>query len=144
MRAAQLSVDYTDQKTQIAFHQPVTIFKKPTNEKEYKKLERLLDSLIDQVGNDENHPLADVMEIIGDNLESYDDEHHPAIGNDVTNIEMIQFLIAKHNLHQKDLASIFGSQANVSKFLNGERELSKKQILGLKERFGISADFFLK
>jgi antitoxin component HigA of HigAB toxin-antitoxin module len=43
-----------------------------------------------------------------------------------------------------DLADIFGSQANVSKFLNSERPLSMKQISGLKERFGISADFFVK
>lgn len=33
---------------------------------------------------------------------------------------------------------------NVSKYLNGERSLSKKQIAGLKKRFGISADFFVK
>ena len=44
---------------------------------------------------------------------------------------------------QKDLADIFGSQANVSKFLNGERQLGKNAILGLKKRFGISADFFV-
>ena len=144
MRTAPLSVDYTDQKLQIRFHEPVTIFRKPQSEEEYKKLEHLLDCLIDKVGNDEDHPLADVMEIIGTNLEAYDDENAPSIGDDVTDIEMVQFLMQENNLHQKDLAPIFGSQANVSKFLNGERTLSKKQILGLKKKFGISADFFLK
>ena len=48
-----------------------------------------------------------------------------------------------HHLHQKDLADIFGSQANVSKFLNGERTLGKNVISGLKQKFGISADFFV-
>jgi HTH-type transcriptional regulator/antitoxin HigA len=47
-------------------------------------------------------------------------------------------------LHQNALASIFGSQANVSKFLSGKRKLSKSQIMGLKKKFGISADFFIK
>lgn len=49
-----------------------------------------------------------------------------------------------HDLQQKDLADIFGGQANVSKFLNGERSLSKKQISGLKQKFGVSADFFVR
>ena len=49
-----------------------------------------------------------------------------------------------NNLNQKDLSSIFGNQGNVSKFLNGERSLSKLQIVGLKKRFLISADFFLR
>jgi HTH-type transcriptional regulator/antitoxin HigA len=48
------------------------------------------------------------------------------------------------NLHQVDLADIFGGQADVSKFLNGERPLSKNQIAGLKRRFGISADIFVR
>ena len=46
------------------------------------------------------------------------------------------------NLYQKDLAFIFGGRANVSKFLNGERELGKKHISGLKKKFKISSDFF--
>ena len=57
---------------------------------------------------------------------------------------MVKYLMQEHQLYQKDLAPIFGSQANVSKFLNGQRELSKKQIVGLRSMFGISSDFFLK
>ena len=34
-------------------------------EEEYQKLVNLLDSLIDEVGEDETHPLASLMEIIG-------------------------------------------------------------------------------
>lgn len=53
-------------------------------------------------------------------------------------------IIWTHYLKQSDLAEIFGGQANVSKFLSGERALSKSQILGLKNKFKISGDFFLK
>lgn len=144
MKPAKIMIDHIDSKTQQAFHQPVTILKKPTNEKEYCHLQRLLDGLIDQVKNDEKHPLAAVMEIIGDNLEAYDDQYHADIGNDVSDVDMVKYLMQEHQLYQKDLAPIFGSQANVSKFLNGQRELSKKQIVGLRKMFGISSDFFLK
>ncbi len=51
----------------------------PHNEKEYKEAVRLLDNLIDTVGEDENHPLASLMEILGILIEKYEDEHVPEI-----------------------------------------------------------------
>lgn len=144
MRAKALEIDYTDQKTARKFRLPISVFKKPRNAEEYSILEALLDDLIDTVRGDETHPLADVMHIIGENLEQYDDEHYPMIGNKVTDVKFVTFLMKSHNLKQTDLANIFGGQANVSRFLNGERPLSKSQILGLKNKFKISADIFLK
>ncbi|QDQ39315.1 transcriptional regulator [Legionella geestiana] len=139
-----LAINYIDNKTKHKFHLPLTLFKKPTDDKEYKYLEEILDKLIDEVRDDENHPLALAMQIIGENLEQYDNEHFPLIGENVTDVEMIKYLMSIHQLHQKDLASIFGGQANVSKFLNGQRSLGKNQISELKRKFKISADFFLK
>lgn len=139
-----LAIDYIDNKTKHKFHLPLTVFKKPTNDNEYKYLEDILDKLIDEVRDDENHPLALAMQIIGENLEQYDNEHFPLIGENVTDVELVKYLMNINQLHQKDLASIFGGQANVSKFLNGERSLGKNHISELKRKFKISADFFLK
>lgn len=144
MSRAALAIDYIDKVTERKIHLPISIFKKPENSKEYAKLEKVLDQLIDAVRDDEQHPLAIVMQIIGENMEQYDNEHHPAIGADINEIDIVKYLMKSHNLHQRDLANIFSGQANVSKFLNGERPLSKKQIIGLKEKFGISSDFFIK
>ena len=36
----------------------------PHTESEYRQLVELLDSLIDQVGEDESHPLASLMEVV--------------------------------------------------------------------------------
>ncbi len=47
----------------------------PHNEEEYEKSVRLLDDLIDTVGENENHPLASLMEILGLLIEKYEDEH---------------------------------------------------------------------
>ena len=144
MTMAALAIDYIDQKTDHKFHLPISVFKKPNNVREYAKLEKILDQLIDEVRDNEKHPLIDAMEIIGENLEQYDNEHYPEIGHNVSEIDMVKYLMISCDFHQKDLADIFGGQANVSKFLNGERPLSKNQILGLKKKFGISADFFVK
>ena len=120
------------------------MLKKPTNAREYSKLEKFLDKLIDVVRDNDKHPLSIVMLIIGENLEQYDTEHYPAIGHNISEIEMVKYLMKSRNLNQTDLADIFGGQANVSKYLNGERPLSKTQIVGLKKKFGISADFFVR
>lgn len=144
MSIAALKIDYINQKTKHKFHLPITVFKKPHNMKEYTYLEKILDELIDEVRGNGKHPLAIVMQIIGENLEQYDNENFPAIGADVSDIEIVKFLMESHHLRQADLADIFGGQANVSKFLNGERALSKNQISKLKKRFKVSADFFLK
>jgi len=143
-KSKELVVHYTNSQGNFSLIISVNLFKKITNAKEYVHAEKMLDRLMDVVREDENHPLAMAMQIIGDNLEEYDDKHFPLIGENVSEIEMVKYLMESNKLHQKDLATIFGSQSNVSKFLNGKRKLSKSQIIALKEQFGISADFFVR
>ena len=52
----------------------------PHTNKEYRSLVVLLDGLIDEVGEDENHPLASLMEVIGVLIEKYEEEHVPELG----------------------------------------------------------------
>jgi len=47
----------------------------PHTEKEYENLVQLLDDLIDEVGEDEAHPLASLMEVVGVLIEKYEDEN---------------------------------------------------------------------
>jgi HTH-type transcriptional regulator / antitoxin HigA len=51
----------------------------PHSETEYQQLVSLLDSLIDEVGENESHPLASLMEIVGVLIEKYEDEHVPEL-----------------------------------------------------------------
>lgn len=51
----------------------------PRTDQEYRQLVKLLDRLIDEVGEDENHPLASMMEVIGVLVEKYEDEHVPVL-----------------------------------------------------------------
>ncbi|MEI6745329.1 MAG: hypothetical protein WCL34_05160 [Methylococcaceae bacterium] len=43
------------------------------NERDYKKAVSLLDSLIDIVGENEKHPLASLMELVGVLITQYED-----------------------------------------------------------------------
>ena len=42
---------------------------------EYQQLVSVLDGLIDVVGEDEDRPLASLMDVIGVLIEKYEDEH---------------------------------------------------------------------
>jgi HTH-type transcriptional regulator / antitoxin HigA len=51
----------------------------PHSEDEYRQLVALLDNLIDEVGEDESHPLASLMEIVGVLIQNYEDQHVPEL-----------------------------------------------------------------
>ena len=51
----------------------------PHDEVSYQKLVAWLDSLIDEVGENEQHPLASLMDVIGVLIEYYENEHIPEL-----------------------------------------------------------------
>ncbi len=51
----------------------------PHSETEYQRLVAFLDTLIDSVGEDEDHALAPLMEVVGVLIEKYEDEHVAAL-----------------------------------------------------------------
>jgi HTH-type transcriptional regulator / antitoxin HigA len=51
----------------------------PHNEKEYDRLVGRMDGLIDEVGEDESHPLASLMEVAGVLIEKYEDDNVPEL-----------------------------------------------------------------
>ncbi len=51
----------------------------PHTEEEYRQLVRLLDGLIDEVGEDELHTLSSLVEIVGVLIEKYEEDHVPEL-----------------------------------------------------------------
>ncbi|MBW1803885.1 MAG: helix-turn-helix domain-containing protein [Deltaproteobacteria bacterium] len=116
------------------------IFSVPHNKKDYNKLVNLLDSLIDEVGNNENHPLTSLMETIGSLIETYESQYINEIeGNP---IDTLNALMEEHGLKQSDLSEI-GSQGVVSEILSGKRQLNVRQIKILSKRFKVSPAVFI-
>ena len=52
----------------------------PHNGREYRQLVKLLDRLIDEVGENENHPRASMMEGLGVLIEKYEDAYVAELG----------------------------------------------------------------
>ena len=112
----------------------------PHNSREYNRLVRFLDDLIDEVREDESHPLASLMETIGSHVELY--EYRNLVENLGDPIDALKFLIDEHGLKQGDLTGI-GSQGVVSEILSGKRQLNVRQIKLLSKRFNISPAVFV-
>ena len=52
----------------------------PHSPEDYEVLVALLDNLVDEVGEDESHPFASLMEMVGVLIEKYEDENVPELG----------------------------------------------------------------
>jgi HTH-type transcriptional regulator/antitoxin HigA len=66
-------------KTMTAWPTVAETLRVPHSEGDYKELVSFLDRLIDEVGEDGNHPLASLMEVIGVLIEKYEDENVPEL-----------------------------------------------------------------
>jgi HTH-type transcriptional regulator/antitoxin HigA len=51
----------------------------PRNETEYNRLVEMLDELIDEVGEDEAHPLASLMDVLSALIENYENANVPEL-----------------------------------------------------------------
>ena len=116
------------------------IFSVPHNEKDHLKLVKLLDSLIDEVGNNENHPLASLVGTIGSLIETYEAQNLNELEGDP--VSALHALMEEHGLKQSDLSEI-GSQGVVSEILSGKRQLNVRQIKILSKRFKVSPAVFI-
>ena len=116
------------------------IFSVPHDKKHYNKLVSFLDTLIDEVGNNEKHLLASLMETIGSLIETYESRYINEIEGNPT--DALKALMEEHGLKQSNLSEI-GSQGVVSEILSGKRQLNIRQIKVLSKRFKVSPAVFV-
>jgi HTH-type transcriptional regulator/antitoxin HigA len=112
----------------------------PTNQAEYDQLVELLDEITDIVRDDETHPLAKTMDVLGVLVENYEAEHLPEPDGDP--ISVLKYLMEQYGLKQKDLTEL-GSQGVISEILSRKRALNLRQIQGLSERFNLPVTTFM-
>lgn len=120
--------------------QKTTNIKPIRNEEQYEFMLTRLDTLWDLTRGDEDHPLWDLCELVGNLVHAYEDANHPS--TDVKGVDALRFLMQEHGLCQGDLPEV-GSQGVVSEILSGRRDLNVRQIEELSNRFGVSPATFI-
>ena len=126
-------------KAWIPFRDAIGITVVQTAE-DYEKAMAIINSLLDIVGNDENHPYAELLYYVTNLVEPYEEEHFPiplAKPKDV-----LRFLMDQHNLDQSSFEDQI-PQSRISEILSGRRGISKKIAKILSERFKMPLEVFL-
>lgn len=112
------------------------------SEEEYEaavaEIDRLLD--LDPAPFTED---SDRLELLSVLVEAYESTHDPIDDSDLTPQDVVQFMLDQKGMERSELATIMGGRSRVSDFFNGKRELSKAQIIALRELLGIPADVLL-
>jgi len=112
-----------------------------TKETDYQDHLELLSQLMDEVGDNLDHPLSGFLDLLSIRIEEYEQKIFPI--QDATPIEVLKLLMEQRGMNQKDLANKgFDNQGNISKILNGKREMNLKHIKVVCEVFGVNADLF--
>jgi HTH-type transcriptional regulator/antitoxin HigA len=110
------------------------------NEADFERLVTLMNSLLESVGDDEDHPLSSLLDLVSDLVSRYEQVHHaiePAHPKDT-----LRFLIEARGLKQGDLSSLV-AQSNLSAILAGKRKISATLAGKLGKFFGISPAVFV-
>ena len=110
------------------------------NEKEYDIAIERLNALIDEVGDNEEHPLYELLDTLGAVIHTYEEQHYPM--PECSGVEMLQFLMEAHQLEPSDLPEI-GAPDAVLELLSGKRELTVRHLQALAARFHVSPTVFV-
>lgn len=110
------------------------------NEREYDRAVKRLNGLLDEIGNNERHPLYGLLDTLGTLIHAYEEKHFEV--PEPSGPEMLRFFMEEHGLRQSDLLEV-GSRRVVSEILRGKRELNATQIRALAGRFHVSPAVFI-
>ncbi len=110
------------------------------NENDYDRMVKLMNSLLSVAGDDEDHPLAGLLDLVSDLISRYEQEHHAIEPAEPK--EVLRFLMDARGLKQDDLSSLV-PQSNLSAILAGKRKISASLAGKLGKFFNISPAVFV-
>ena len=85
------------------------------NEREYDLAIERLNTLIDEVGTNEQHPLYELLDTLGAVIHTYEEKYYRM--PECSGVEMLQFLMEEHQLSPSDLPEL-GTPDMISEILD--------------------------
>lgn len=110
------------------------------DEKSYVRMTALMNSLLAAAGDDEDHPLSSLLNLVSDMVAKYEQEHHAIEPAEPRGA--LRFLMEARGLKQEDLSPVL-AQSNLSAILSGKRKISAALAGKLGKYFGVSAALFV-
>lgn len=110
------------------------------NDSDYDCAIERLNTMVDEVGTDEQNPLYELLDTLGIVIHTYEDKCYQI--PDSNGVEMMQFLMEEHQLQLADLSEV-GTPEMILAIINGQQDLTVKQIKSLSRRFQVSPAIFI-
>ena len=127
------------QKTRAAFDRIAHLRPIRTGE-EYDRTVSLMNYLLDMAGDQEDHALSGLLDLVSELVTDYDANHFVIEASEPK--EVLRYLIELRGLKQGDLAAIV-PQSNLSAILAGKRKISATLAGKLARFFSISPAVFV-
>jgi len=127
------------QKTWAAFDRIAHLRPIRTDE-EYERTVLLMNYLLDIIGDQEDHTLSGLLDLVGELVAEYDASHYVIESSEPN--EALRYLIDSRGLKQSDLAEIV-PQSNLSAILAGKRKISATLAGKLAKFFNVSPAVFV-
>jgi HTH-type transcriptional regulator / antitoxin HigA len=109
-------------------------------EADYAQVSATVSALLEQIDDNESHPLAELLDYLANQMKVYEDEHCPI--PEAEPCEVLRLLMEQHNLKQEDLTDC-APQGRISDYLSGKRPISRIAAKSFARRFRVHADLFL-
>ena len=110
------------------------------SKREYDRMVSLMNTLLDEVGDEEDHPLSGLLDLVGELVSKYEQEHYAIEQSEPKDV--LRCLINERGLKQSELTGII-PQSNLSAVLAGKRKISASLASKLGKFFGISPAVFI-
>ena len=127
------------QKTWAAFDR-IAHLRPIRTEEEYDRTVSLMNCLLDMIGDQEDHALSGLLDLVSELVADYDTNHFAIEASEPN--EVLRYLIELRGLKQGDLAEIV-PQSNLSAILSGKRKISATLAGKLAKFFNISPAVFV-
>jgi HTH-type transcriptional regulator / antitoxin HigA len=104
---------------------------------QYQAALSLLETVWEQVGENNHSPYAGLLELLLERIQAFEDTQNPIPNAPAA--QVLRFLFQQHNLTQSQVAAAVGmKQSNLSAVLHQKRQLTLEQIKALAKYFGIN------
>ncbi len=120
-------------------HTLIPVFPIRTSQ-QYERAIETLNDLLDIVGDDEKHPLYDLVDTLGTLIHAYEESQYPQ--TDISGIDVLKYLMGEHHVTVSDLPEV-GDEEYLTDLLAGKQQLTVEDIKALSRRFQVSTATFV-
>jgi HTH-type transcriptional regulator/antitoxin HigA len=107
-------------------------------QQQYDQATDMLNGLLDIVGDNETHPLYDLLDTLGTLVRVYEDNLYPE--PDINEVDVLKYLMLEHNI--SDMPEI-GDKDYINALLSGQHQMTIGDVKALSQRFNVSVTTFL-